>query len=118
MLLHMIGDFERISDHAVNILESAEEMNDKKIKFSEDAKSELSVLINALKEITEVSFNSIKERDNDKAYSVEPLEQVIDKLCEEIKSRHIVRLQKNDCTIEQGFILADILTNMERVGVK
>ena len=116
MLLHMIGDFERISDHAVNILESAEEINDKKIRFSDDANAELYVLINALKEITELSFNSIKERDSDKAYAVEPLEQVIDKLCEEIKSRHIVRLQRNDCTIEQGFILTDILTNLERVA--
>ena len=115
-LLHMIGDIERISDHAVNIAESAEEMNDKKIDFSEKAKAELSVLISAVKEITRLSYEAISTDNYTMAAMVEPLEQVIDGLRDEIKKRHISRLQNGECTIEQGFVLTDILTNLERVA--
>ena len=115
-LLHIIGDFERISDHARNITESAEEMNDKKIIFSSQVKHELSVLTNAITEITSLSIECITDNDYKKAIMVEPLEQVIDQLCDEIKRRHIIRLQNNDCTIEQGFILTDIITNLERIA--
>ena len=115
-LLHMIGDVERISDHAVNISESAEEMNDKKIDFSEKACGELAVLIGAVREITEMSYEAINTENYELAATVEPLEQVIDGLRDEIKRRHIARLQNGECTIEQGFVLTDILTNLERVA--
>ena len=115
-LLHMIGDIERISDHAVNIAESADEMNDKNITFSDNAKAELSVIISAVNEITLISYEAIKNQDYALAASVEPLEEVIDDLRDEIKRRHIERLQRGECTIEQGFVLTDILTNLERVA--
>ena len=115
-LLHMIGDIERISDHAVNIAESADEMNDKNISFSDNAKAELSVIISAVNEITLISYEAIKNQDYALAASVEPLEEVIDDLRDEIKKRHIERLQRGECTIEQGFVLTDILTNLERVA--
>ncbi|MGM9684403.1 MAG: Na/Pi cotransporter family protein [Eubacteriales bacterium] len=116
MLLHLIGDFERISDHAVNITESAQEIADKNVRFSESASRELGVLSDAVKEIVRLSLEAFKNEDCDKAMLVEPLEQVIDNLRDEIKSRHIDRLQKNMCTIEMGFILSDLLTNFERVA--
>ncbi len=115
-LLHMIGDFERISDHAVNLSESAEEMKEKNIKFSSDAEKEISVLIDAVLKITELSYKTVLGNDHDTAYRVEPLEQVIDKLCMQIKSNHILRLQSGECTMEQGFVLSDILSNLERVA--
>lgn len=115
-LLHMIGDIERISDHSVNIAESAEEMNDKNIGFSEKAMEELSVIISAVKEITNLSYEAISTKNYVMAAKVEPLEQVIDELRDEIKRRHITRLQNGECTIEQGFVLTDILTNLERVA--
>ena len=115
-LLHMIGDIERISDHAVNIAESADEMNDKKITFSDNAKAELSVIVSAVKEITQISYEAIKNQNYELAATVEPLEEVIDGLRDEIKKRHIERLQRGECTIEQGFVLTDILTNLERVA--
>lgn len=115
-LLHMIGDIERISDHAVNIAESADEMNDKNITFSDNAKAELSVIISAVNEITLISYEAIRNQDYALAASVEPLEEVIDDLRDEIKRRHIERLQRGECTIEQGFVLTDIITNLERVA--
>lgn len=115
-LLHLIGDFERISDHAVNIVESAEELYDKKIVFSQEAKKELGVLFDAVNEITRLSYEAFSENDCNKAMLVEPLEQVIDGLKSEIKSRHIQRLQNSQCTIEHGFVLSDLLTNLERVA--
>lgn len=115
-LLHMIGDFERISDHAVNIAESAEEMKDKDIQFSSSAKNELSVLVSAVREITQMAFDTVSTDDYAKAAMVEPLEQVIDGLRDQIKKRHILRLQSNECTIEHGFVLSDILNNLERVA--
>ncbi len=115
-LLHIISDFERISDHAVNILESAEEINDKKLEFSGSAKAELSVMITAVEEIVDLAFDSFVNQNMASAMLVEPLEEVIDELRDSIKSRHISRLQKGGCTIELGFILSDLLTNLERIS--
>ncbi len=115
-LLHMIGDFERISDHAVNIVESAEEMKDKELRFSSSAQKELSVLVGAVREITSLALEAISTEDYAKAAMVEPLEQVVDDLRDEIKKRHILRLQNSECTIEHGFVLSDILNNLERVA--
>ncbi len=116
MLLHMIGDFERISDHSVNIVESAEEMRDKKLEFSEEAKRELGVMIGATREIIALSEEAFLHTDIATATKVEPLEQVVDFLKEKIKFNHILRLQKSECTIEHGFVLSDLLTNFERVS--
>ena len=114
--LHTIGDFERIGDHAVNLLKTAQEIDQKSIKFSGSASGELGVLMGALKEILSLTTRAYAEGDLRLAARVEPLEQVIDGLVSDIKSNHIVRLQKGDCTIEMGFILADLLTNCERVS--
>ncbi|MBR2432545.1 MAG: Na/Pi cotransporter family protein, partial [Clostridia bacterium] len=115
-LLHMIGDFERISDHAANLVESAEEMKDKGITFSSKAREELATLRAAVGEIVTITEQSFVNADVDLAVQVEPLEQVVDYLKEQIRHQHIVRLQKSECTIEHGFILSDILTNLERVS--
>ena len=115
-LLHIIGDFERISDHAVNMLESAEEIRDKKMTFSEDAIYELKVLADATNEILRLASKAFKENDLNTAGLVEPLEQVIDHLKEQIRLHHILRIQNSECTIEHGFVLSDILTNFERVS--
>ncbi len=115
-LLHIISDFERISDHSVNVLQSAQEIEDKKLEFSGDAKRELSVMINAVSEIVDLAFDSFVNENLDSAIQVEPLEQVVDNLKDSIKSKHIARLQKGGCTIELGFVLTDLLTNLERVS--
>ena len=115
-LLHIIGDFERISDHAVNILESAEEMRDKKIAFSAEATREMSVLRGAVSDILSVTKGAFVANDLRLATNVEPLEQVVDDIRDKIKLNHIIRLQKSECTIEHGFILADLLNNFERVS--
>ncbi len=115
-LLHIIGDFERISDHAVNICESMEEIADKSLAFSDKAKDELLVLTSAVGEIVELAYNCFVNNDIDAAHRVEPLEQVVDELRDTIKSKHIKRLQEGRCTIELGFILTDLLTNLERVS--
>ena len=115
-LLHMIGDFERISDHSVNIVESAEETRDKNISFSAYANAELKMLRGAVDETLELTLDAFKTSDYDKASLVEPLEQVVDYLRDQIKLRHTIRLQKSLCSIELGFILSDILTNLERVS--
>lgn len=115
-LLHTIGDLERISDHAVNIAEVAEEMHQKKIKFSEGAFAEIQIMKNAVTEILEMSCDAFIKRDIALAKEVEPLEDVIDQLRSELKSRHIERLRDGVCTIELGFILQDLLTNFERVA--
>ena len=115
-LLHMIGDLERISDHAVNILESAEEIRDKGISFSKYAVAELAVMKNAVDEILSITLDAFISGDLDRARSVEPLEQVIDDLRDQIKLHHTIRLRNNLCSIELGFILSDILTNLERVA--
>jgi len=115
-LLHLIGDFERISDHAVNIVESAEEIRDKKIDFSPEAKAELAVLRRAVCDIVDIAENAFVNNSIETAINIEPLEQVVDDLRDKIKLNHILRLQKSECTIEHGFILADMLTNFERVS--
>ncbi|MDY3861629.1 MAG: Na/Pi cotransporter family protein [Ruminococcus sp.] len=115
-LLHCIGDFERIGDHAINILNSAKEMHDKKIGFSDKAKEELQVIIGALDEVLETTVVAFQSNDVSLAETVEPLEQVIDRLSDKLKSRHIKRLQDGECTIEMGFVLSDLLTNCERVS--
>jgi phosphate:Na+ symporter len=116
MLLKAIGDFERISDHAVNILESAEEMRDKKIVFSADADVEMNSLSNAVSEIVTLSYTSFRNSDTKQATLVEPLEQVIDRMKELLRSRHIERLREGGCGIEAGFVWNDLITNMERVS--
>ncbi len=115
-LLHIIGDFERISDHAMNIVGSSEEMHDKGISFSEEAHRELSTVVGAVEEILDLSLKAFCDGDIDSAVKIEPLEQVIDVLKEEIKHKHIARLQKNECTIEMGFILTDVVTSLERIS--
>ena len=115
-LLHIIGDFERISDHAVNIAESAQEMSDKKLVFSEQANKELAVMIRAVDEIMSSALRSFCNVDMNAAFNVEPLEEVIDLINARLKKRHVARLQRGECTIELGFVLADLLTNLERVS--
>lgn len=115
-LLHIIGDLERISDHSVNIVESAEEMRDKKISFSAQANKELGVIRSALTEILGITLESFLKNDIELAAEVEPIEEVVDSLRDNIKLNHIIRLQKNECTIEHGFVLSDILNNIERVS--
>ncbi|MBQ2897688.1 MAG: Na/Pi cotransporter family protein [Clostridia bacterium] len=115
-LLHTIGDFERICDHAVNILETAEEVNDKKIVFSKDTKNEINVLTNAIKEILENTVKAFVTQNLNLAKQIEPLEQVIDKIKFELKNRHIKRLQEGEYSIETGFVFSDFLTNCERVA--
>ena len=115
-LLHIIGDYERISDHAVNIVESCEELRDKKIAFSDEAQREIAVLRAAVKDILDLSYRAFVNNDLDAAADIESLEQVVDDLRDKIKLNHILRLQKSECTIEHGFVLSDILTNFERVS--
>lgn len=115
-LLKLIGDFERISDHAVNIVESAEEIHGKHIEFTEEAKHEVSILKEAVFEITDLAYSAFIENNLNKAGLIEPLEQTIDILVEQIKLHHILRLQKSECTIDHGFVLSDILTNLERTA--
>ncbi len=115
-LLHTIGDLERISDHAVNIKENAEEMYDKKIKFSPAAEREVDIMVDAVTEIIDMAISSFVTADVAKAKEVEPLEDVIDGLRTELKNRHVKRLRDGICTIELGFILQDLLTNFERVS--
>ena len=115
-LLHTIGDFERLSDHAINIMMVADEMDKKKISFSDEAKAEISVITSALREIISLSVDSFVTNDIGIAKRVEPLEQVIDKLIAKAKNRHISRLQAGNCTIELGFILSDLLNNYSRIS--
>ncbi len=115
-LLRLIGDFERISDHAVNILESAEEMKEKRFEFSEEARAELVVISNAISEILGLSLTAFVKNDISLAYQIEPLEEVIDDLKEQLRTRHIYRLQQGNCTIATGFIWSDLLTSLERTA--
>ncbi len=116
MLLKAIGDFERISDHAVNILESAEEMREKGVIFSDNAKNEMNSLSAATTEIVTLSYRAFVENNAEQANLVEPLEQVIDRMKELLRTRHIDRLRMGDCGIEAGFVWSDLITNMERVS--
>ena len=115
-LLHIIGDLERISDHSVNLVDSAEEIKDKELVFSEEAEAELDVLFAAVTEIVTITEQALVNSDLELAARIEPLEQVIDDLRDEIKINHIHRLKKSECTVEHGFVLSDILTNLERVS--
>ena len=115
-LLHIIGDLERISDHSVNLVDSAEEIKDKELVFSEEAKAELEVLYDAVTEIVAMTEQALSSSDLELAARIEPLEQVIDDLRDDIKIHHIHRLKKSECTVEHGFVLSDILTNLERVS--
>ena len=114
--LHTINDFERISDHALNIAECAKELHDKEIAFSEQGKKELNVLISAVSEIVGTAVGAFADNDIERAYRVEPLEELIDNLCDEMKMHHIDRLQKGICTLHHGFVFNDLLTNLERVS--
>jgi len=116
MFLHMIGDFERISDHAVNLTEVSQEMHDKRISFSDAAKAEIRVFSNALSEILNNAFDAFLNENLEEARLVEPLEEVIDAIEADIRARHVERLKEGTCTIELGFVLSDLLTNMERVS--
>ncbi len=116
LLLHTIGDFERISDHAVNLIEVAEEIHTKKVSFSEQAESEISKMCDALRDILSLTVTAFAEGDLSAAKNVEPLEQVVDELKLIMKNGHIKRLQADRCTIESGFIFSDLITNCERVA--
>ena len=116
IMLHCIGDFERISDHAVNIKESAEELHEKNLSFSPVAKAELRVVTAAVNDIVETAFRVFDAQDTTKAMEIEALEELIDELTKEMKRRHINRLRSGECTIEMGFILSDLITSMERIA--
>ena len=115
-LLKTIGDFERISDHAVNILSSAEELAQKNLSFSGSAKNELAAVTAAIREILSLALKAFERRDTAVASQVEPLEQVIDTLKEQMRTRHILRMQQGACSIEAGFVLSDLLTDLERTS--
>ncbi|WP_303857631.1 Na/Pi cotransporter family protein [Aminicella lysinilytica] len=115
-MLHTIGNFERISDHAVNVLSASKEIQEKSVELSDTAHAELNVVAAALKEILDITIRAYDTDDIEMASRVEPLEQVIDGLTEAVKLNHINRLQKGECTIQNGFVLSDILTNYERVS--
>ena len=114
-LLHTISDFERISDHSVNLLESAQEMHTKEINFSTDAREELQVLEDAVQDVLNRTTDAFRKDDLHLASKIEPLETVVDELVRAIKARHVARLQAGSCSIEYGFVLEDLLTNYERV---
>ena len=114
--LHLIGDFERIGDHAMNLLEAAQEIHDKKLRFSDKAITELNVLFAALTEILNTTTDACLKNSVQIAKHVEPLEEVIDYLIIEIKTRHIQRLKNGECSIELGFVLSDLLTDIERIS--
>ena len=116
MMLHSIGDFERISDHACNLCDSARELHNKQMEFSPKAKTELDILCSAVREVVDISFDSFKTNNIKEADKVEPLEELIDTLTVELKARHIRRLREGKCTIELGFAHSDILNNLERVS--
>ena len=116
MLLKAIGDLERVGDHALNLVEAAEELKQKELRFTDAAQAELSVLIRAVEEIVEMSMSAFWHNDLEKAYRVEPLEQVIDDLKEALRVRHIQRLQQGICSIETGFVWSDLLNGLERTG--
>ena len=116
IILHCIGDFERISDHAVNIMESAKELHEKELRFSEKALEELKVISKAVVDIVSISYDVFENTNIESAKKVEPLEEIIDELNQELKARHVRRLREGKCTIEQGFILSDITTSLERIA--
>ena len=114
--MKVIGDYERIADHAVNILQSAEELQQKGIVFSEQARKEYDLISDAVEEILDLSYAAFKDTDLISARKTEPLEQIVDELKETLRTRHILRLQKGDCSVDAGFVWSDLLTNLERVA--
>lgn len=116
VMLHCIGDFERISDYACNICDSARELQQKNMQFSPKAETELDILSSAVREAVDISFDAFKSNNKNEADKVEPLEELIDTLAVELKARHIRRLREGKCTIELGFAHSDILNNLERVA--
>lgn len=116
IMLHCIGDFERISDHAVNLMESAQELAKKGLHFSDKAKAELKVLKAAVHDIVDTAYEVFDKQDVGLAEKIEPLEEVVDELSKEVKRRHVQRLRTGECTIEMGFILSDITTSLERIA--
>ena len=114
--LHTIGDFERISDHALTIADAAKEISEKQISFSHAAQSEIAKLSAAVAEIVDISVKAFINNDNDLAHRVEPLEETIDRLCDELKLRHISRVQNGNCTLTHGFVFSDYITNCERIA--
>jgi phosphate:Na+ symporter len=115
-LLKVIGDFERIADHAVNLLESAEEMKQKGIKFTAEAAEELRRITSAVEEILDLSIAAFVENDVETAAKVEPLEEIIDEQKEQLRTWHIHRMQQGNCTMDAGYIWSDLLTNLERTA--
>ena len=115
-ILHTLSDFERISDHAMNVAQTAQEMHGKKFRFSGAAEREVQVLTAAVREILDLAFAAYAAGDTELAYRVEPLEERIDTLCDEMKLKHVDRLQSGECTLEQGFVFHDLLANLERVA--
>lgn len=116
IMLHCIGDFERISDHAVNLMEAAQELYEKGAAFSQKAQEELAVLMRAVDNIVDLAYTVFDKQDVRMAEAIEPLEEVIDELSKEIKRRHVQRLRAGSCTIEMGFVLSDITTSLERIA--
>lgn len=116
LILHSIGDFERISDHACNIAESAREMHDKEMGFSKKALEEMNIFTMAIEDIVNATFEAFRTGDRSLAAEIEPMEEVIDEINNEIKKRHVKRLRKGKCSIEMGFVLSDISTNYERIS--
>ena len=114
VLLKVIGDYERIADHGINILESAEEIETKKIQFTEDARHEMDIMFTAVREVIDITTEAFLAGDIEKARDVEPLEQVIDYLKENLRTRHITRLKQGRCSVDAGFVWSDLLTNLER----
>ena len=115
-MMHCVGNFERISDHAVNLIESVIEMHEKGIKFSDECINEITVISDAIRENIKTAFESYISGDLATAHKVEPLEEVVDNLSTELKNRHIRRLQNDECTVELGYIFQDVLTNLERIS--
>ena len=115
-ILHSIGDFERLGDHAVNLMEAAQELNEKNLEFSDKAKKELSVLYSAIEEILQVTCEAYENNDAHRAHYAEPVEECVDSLVTTIKAKHIQRLQSAECSIELGFVLSDVLNNFERIS--
>ena len=116
MILHCIGDFERISDHAVNIMEAAQELQQKKLVFSRKAREELEIFTKALLEIMDRSVDVFEREDCSSAVCIEPLEETIDVLSRKLRKRHVERLRAGECTIELGFVLSDLITDYERIS--
>ena len=114
--LHVLSDFERITDHALNLAQSAKERDEKKVLFSETAQEELQVISRAVSDVVSMTVSSFNSDSLEDAKHIEPLEETIDNLCDEMKLHHVQRLQQGTCTILQGFIFNDLLTNFERIS--